>query len=117
MLHARKVSGALVIFPSSVGSICELSMFAPISEIASKTLAIVHKKFENDQSFFRRAMLEVFDSENGKPEFLPYDDHKKCVEAAVAFVKKKYNKLLRDHEKIESAALLSRSYHDTALQK
>jgi hypothetical protein len=117
ILHARKVSGALVIFPSSVGSICELSMFAPISEIASKTLAIVHKKFENDHSFFRCAMLEVFDAENGKPTFLPYDKHEQCVAAAVLFVKKKYNKLLRDYEKMESAELVRRSYHGTALAK
>lgn len=92
-------------------------MFAPISEIACKTLAIVHKKFENDRSFFRRAMLEVFDSENGKPQFIPYDNHEKCVAAAVTFVRKKYNKLLRDYENMESAELTRRKYHGTAFQK
>jgi len=92
-------------------------MFAPISDIASKTLAIVHKKFENDRSFFRRAMLEVFDAENGKPAFLPYDNHEQCVAAAVLFVKKKYNKLLRDYEKMESAELVRRSYYGTVFAK
>ena len=113
MLHAQNACGAIIIFPSSVGSISELGMFAPSSRIANKTLAVVHKQYEKDKSFFRRALLEVFEQENGKCVFINYAKHKSCVEAAVNFVNGKFQKHLRDLYQISDSKLKEANYSGT----
>jgi len=115
MLHANKACGAIIVFPSSVGSISELGMFvfAPSSLISEKTLAIVHKRYEKDKSFFRKALLEIFEQENGKCAFIEYANHKSCVEVAVKFVDGKYQKLLRDLHQIRNSKLKEASYSGT----
>ena len=101
LLQAHKISGAIIVFPSSVGSLCELGMFAPQKLISEKTLAIVHNRYKNDDSFFRKALLEVLAQQNGRFEFLDYSKHDSCVEQAVNFVAGKYQSLLRDFEMIK----------------
>lgn len=113
ILHAKTACGAIIVFPSSVGSISELGMFAPSSRIANKTLAIVHKRYEKDKSFFRKALLVIFEQENGKCAFINYAKHKSCVEAAVNFVDGKYQKYLRDLYEINDSKLKEASYSGT----
>ena len=115
-LQADRISGAIIVYPSSAGSLCELGMFAPDKLISEKSLAIVHKRYEKDSSFFRKALLEVFMARNGRCEFKDYSDHDRCVEIATSFVAGKYQSLLRDHRMIETSELLKRKYHGTALQ-
>ena len=95
ILHADKACGAIVIFPSSVGSMCELGLFAAQHGIAQKTLAVVHKKYEADSSFFRQALLKVFKAENGDVIFKDYANEAECAQAAVDFVDAKYNSFQR----------------------
>ena len=117
ILHARKVSGAIIVYPSSIGSISELGMFAPYEDIAEKILAIVHKRYENDSSFFRKALLEVLKQEKGNREFIDYSDHDACVKAAVDFVNGRYQKLLRDYMAIESGKLKEAKLRGTVFEK
>jgi len=117
MLHARTACGAIIIFPSSVGSISELGLFAPSSNISKKTLAIVHKRYKKDKSFFRKALLEIFEQENGKCAFVDYTKHKTCVDAALKFVDGKYQKLLRDLHQINDSKLQEANYRGTIFAK
>ena len=93
--HARHLSGAVVIYPCSVGSFCEMGMFARERGIAEKMAAIVHSRFEQDTSFFRKGLLEVFQQEKGRLDFLDYSNHKACIEAALRFVEGEYNSAIR----------------------
>ena len=117
ILHARKVSGAIIVYPSSIGSISELGMFAPYGDIAEKILAIVHKSYENDNSFFRKALLEVLRQEKGSREFIDYADEQACINAAVEFVDGQYQKLLRDYIEIESGKLREAKLGGTLFEK
>jgi hypothetical protein len=117
LLHAKKMCGAIIVYPSSIGSICELGMFATDERISEKTFALVHKLFENDNSFFRKALLEVFGQENGKHVFIDYSNHSKCIAAALNFVDGKYQKLLRDYDSIEIAKQKMEKLRGTIYQK
>ena len=117
LLHASKFCGAIIVYPSSVGSISELGMFTPYEVIAEKTLAVVHKPFENDSSFFRKALLEVFVQEKGRREFIDYAQHEFCVNVAVEFVNGKYQKLLRDLMSIKVGKEREGKYRGTRFQK
>jgi hypothetical protein len=116
LLHASKFCGAIIVFPSSVGSISELGLFTPVEKIAEKTLAVVHKAFENDASFFRKALLEVFVQEKGRREFIDYSDHDNCVKLAIEFVNGKYQKLLRDLMKINAGKEIEAKLHGSIFQ-
>jgi hypothetical protein len=91
--HAERVCGAIVVYPSSVGSICELGLFASRQWVCQKTLAIVHELYENDPGFFRQGLLEYFEQEGGRHSFQNYFDHDLSVDKAVKFVNKCYNSL------------------------
>ena len=117
LLEAEKVSGAIIVYPSSAGSLCELGMFAPKKLISEKLLAIVHKRYENDDSFFRRALLEVLDQENGKYKFCNYSDHELCVGEALKFVAGKYQSLLRDIGAVQYADIVKRKHHGTVFER
>lgn len=93
--HAEKMCGAIVIYPSSIGSICELGLFATRTWICEKTLAVVHQQYAYDRSFFRQGLLEVFGQERGTHEFHDYADHQACIAAACKFVRGRYQALLR----------------------
>jgi hypothetical protein len=108
--HARRNCGAVVIYPSSVGSICELTLFASFDKISKKTLAVVHKPYANDKSFFRRAVLEVFDQENGKIEYIDYRRHVDCIKAVRKFVLGKWHKMLRGFDKFEDTLEWSKEH-------
>jgi hypothetical protein len=108
--HARKHCGAVVIYPSSIGSICEFTLFASFDKIAKKTQAIVHKPYADHNSFFMRAVLEVFKQDNGTPEFIDYANHEQCVEAARKYVIGKWHKMLRDFDKHEDSVEWSKEY-------
>jgi hypothetical protein len=92
MLHASKMCGAIVIFPATFGSMAELALFALKPTIAQKTMAIVHKDYEHANSFFRRGLLELFDTWNGKVRYLDHADAETCVRYAERFVEGKYTK-------------------------
>ena len=94
-LQAQLLCGAVVMYPSSVGSICELGMFARQKKIAEKMLAIVHTRYEHDKSFFREGLLEVFQQENGRVRFVDYSKHEACIEAAIRFVSGAYSSVNR----------------------
>lgn len=100
--HALKACGAVVVFPSSVGAICELSIFANFREISQKTVAIIHKDFENEQSFFRLGLIEWFRREKGDRVFHDYFDHERCINEAVRFVKSEYTTRLIRHQAREN---------------
>jgi hypothetical protein len=117
LLQADKISGAVVVFPSSAGSLCELGMFAPQKPISEKTLAIVHKRYARDKSFFRMALLELLAQENGRYEFRDYSDHQECVSEALKFVAGKYQSLLREYIHVERARLFERKVHGTAFHR
>jgi hypothetical protein len=117
VLQAERMTGAVVVFPSSASSLCELGMFSTQKRISEKTLAIVHRAYQNDKSFFRRALLEFLDQDNGKFQFKDYANHEVCVAEAVRFVTGKYQSLLRGFGLIEQAERLKRDLHGTAFDK
>jgi hypothetical protein len=114
--HARLVCGAIIIYPSSIGSFCELGIFSPFEDISKKTLAIVHKPFSNDSSFFRNGLIEVFQQEHGKCEFIDYEEHELCIQAAVKFVKNKFQKMLRDQEWVQYGTRKKKELAGTAFE-
>jgi hypothetical protein len=79
--HAERMCGAIVVYPSSVGSICELGLFASREWLCRKTKAIIHKTYEDAPSFFRQGLLEYFDQEGGKP----VHPRSACLDVAVKF--------------------------------
>jgi hypothetical protein len=91
--HAERMCGAIVVYPSSVGSICELGLFASRQWVCQKTMAIVHRRYENDAGFFRQGLLEYFEQEGGRHSFHDYVDHDACVNEATKFVRKCYHSL------------------------
>jgi hypothetical protein len=117
LLQADKISGAVIVYPSSVGSMCELGMFAPQARISEKTLAIVHKRYKNDKSFFRTALLEVLAQENGRFEFRDYSKHDACIAVAVKFVAGKYQRVLRELGIIERGDSLKKKFRGTIFDK
>jgi hypothetical protein len=90
MEHAERFCGAVVVFPSSVGSFCELSLFATRKSLATKTIALIHKAHENDDSFFRRGLLRILRQGLGTHEFKDYTKVDECVNAACEFVTDRY---------------------------
>lgn len=96
MLHAILACGAIIIFPSSVGSISEMALLAQDEAIASKTMAIVHDAYEKEKSFFRLGVIELFEDYHGKSAFLNYTNHNHCVSFATRFVRRRYNKVMND---------------------
>ncbi len=117
LLGARTVYGAIIVYPSSIGSVSELGMFAPFDEIAVKTLAIVHKRFKNDSSFFRNGLLKVLKQNTGSHEFIDYSNHRACLDSAVEFVDGRYQKLLRDYHDINRGKQKEAQYSGTAFQE
>ena len=95
MDHAEDHCRAIVIIPASVGSICELALFAPERHLSEKTVAIIHKKYENDKSFFVDGIVKLLDDEKGKVRFVDYGEHDKCVEAALKFVNSEWESFYR----------------------
>jgi hypothetical protein len=94
ILEARKVCGAVVIFPASFGSLAELCLFARQGGIAEKTVAIVDKTYESASSFFRRGVLELFETFSGTTKFLDYKDEKACIQRVLTFVEGRYHRVL-----------------------
>jgi hypothetical protein len=99
--HAQRVCGAVVVFPSSIGSFCELSLFAAIEELAKKTIAIVHEAHKNDESFFRKGLLRILRQEHGSVEYSDYSDTAGCIKTACEFVSDRYMKTVRDGDLVE----------------
>jgi hypothetical protein len=100
MFHASKMCGAIVIFPATFGSMAELALFALKQTIAEKTIAIVHKEYEHANSFFRRGLLELFDTWNGKVRYLDHADAETCVRYAERFVEGKYTKFCSEADDV-----------------
>jgi hypothetical protein len=96
MSHANKACGAVIIFPATFGSMAELALFALKASIAEKTLAIVHQDYESAESFFRRGLLELFETYNGKVKYLDYTKTEACVRHAERYVEGKYWKVCQD---------------------
>ncbi len=94
ILEAKRVCGAVVIFPASFGSLAELCLFARPSKIPDKKLAIVDKTYENASSFFRQGVLELFESSSGTIKFVDYKDEEKCIERIIRFVAGRYHRAL-----------------------
>jgi len=77
--HAERLCGAIIVYPSSIGSICELGLFASRKWVCEKAVAIVHERYINDKSFFRQGLLEYFDQEGGRHLFRNYANHDEVV--------------------------------------
>lgn len=92
--HAERLCGAIIVYPSSIGSICELGLFASRKWVCEKAVAIVHERYTNDKSFFRQGLLEFFDQEGGRHLFRNYTNHDDCITEAIKFVRKRYSSLL-----------------------
>ena len=99
--HASKICGAVIIFPATFGSMAELALFTLKESIAEKTLAIVHQDYETSESFFRRGVLELFDTYNGAVRYLNYARSKECVEYAKRYVERKYWKVCQDVDSVQ----------------
>jgi len=104
--HARKMCGAIIMFPTSVGSISELGMFVGFGDLAKKTLAIVHSEFKEQQSFFRVGLLKMLKTQQGTFEFEDYLNADKCIELACEYVDEKWEKLSLDQYRIDHAQAL-----------
>jgi hypothetical protein len=100
------VCGAIIVFPASVGAICELGLFAGVEGVAKKTLAIVHSDFQNHTSFFRVGLLKIFKMRYGSQEFANYSSHDVCVQKAIEFVDERWTKLNLDSGTIADAEVL-----------
>jgi hypothetical protein len=99
--HASKICGAVIIFPATFGSMAELALFALKQSIAEKTLAIVHEDYEASESFFRRGVLELFETYNGGVRYLNYANPAACVGYAERYVQKKFWKLCQDVDNVQ----------------
>jgi len=84
--HASVACGAIVILPSSPGSFCEMGLFSSSDQISKKTLAVVHAKHKNDESFFRKGLVQVFRSQGGTCEYEHYGDKEAVLNAISEFV-------------------------------
>ena len=115
--HARKLCGAIIIFPTSVGAICELGLFAGRPSIAEKTLAIVHSDFKDHQSFFRVGLLNMLKIQRGSYEFEDYLNAQKCIELAVEFAENQWTKLNLDEDLIDEAQSLTLGRKGGAFEK
>jgi hypothetical protein len=105
--HAKKLCGAIIIFPTSVGAISELGLFVGFGSLAKKTLAIVHSEFRDHHSFFRIGLLKMLKIRNGTFEFEDYINAQKCIELALEFVEDQWTKLSLDDDLINEAQLLT----------
>lgn len=104
--HARTLCGAIIVFPTSVGSISELGLFVGFGGIAKKVLAIVHSEFKEHKSFFRVGLLKMLKIRHGAYEFEDYLKADKCTELACDFVDDQWTKLSLDQHQIEEAQVL-----------
>lgn len=104
--HAGKLCGAIIMFPTSVGSISELGLFVGFSGLAKKTLAVVHSEFKEHRSFFRVGLLKMLKIRHGAFEFEDYLNADKCVALATEFVDDQWTKLNLDQHQIDEAKVL-----------
>jgi len=105
--HASKLCGAIVIFPTSVGSISELALFTGMPWIAKKTLAIIHSEFKEHKSFFRLGLLRLLKIQHGQFEFEDYSSAEKCADLAVEFVEDQWTGVSLDKLYIDDAKILN----------
>lgn len=105
--HAGKLCGAIIMFPTSVGSISELGLFVGFGGLAKKTLAIVHSEFKEHQSFFRVGLLKMLKIRHGTFEFEDYQEADKCIDLACEFVDDQWTKLNLDQHLIDEAQVLT----------
>lgn len=101
--HAYRSCGAIVVFASSVGSFCEMGLFSNYVAITQKMLILVHDSYKNSSSFFTNGILELFEQNNGKREFVNFSDHEQCVQIVMKFITGKYTKILREELVLEEA--------------
>jgi hypothetical protein len=105
--HGGRLCGAIIMFPTSVGSISELGMFVGFGGLAKKTLAIVHTEFKEQSSFFRLGLLKMLKIQQGSFEFEDYANAEKCIALACEYVDDKWTKLHLDEQQIEQARVLA----------
>ncbi len=105
--HAKKLCGAIIIFPTSVGAISELGLFVGMRGIADKTLAIVNSDFKEHQSFFRVGLLKMLKIRSGTFEFEDYANAKKCIQTALEFVDDQWTKFSLDNDLIDDAKVVA----------
>jgi len=115
--HAKKFCGAIIIFPASVGAICELSLFANSSQLAEKTVAIVHSEYENHQSFFRVGILKLLRARRGRIEFEDYQDFESCAKHAIEFVEDQWTNFSLEDDAINDGNLLAQKRKGTSFEK
>lgn len=101
--HAHYICGAVIIFASSVGSFCELGLFASYESIISKTIVIVDSKYKDHRSFLNDGLLKIVEQENGRVIFEDYRDHAKCVRIATQYAEGKFTKIQRDFLQLEQS--------------
>lgn len=104
--HARRLCGAIIIFPASVGAISELGLFIGFAGLAKKTLAIVHSEFKEHKSFFRLGLLKMLKIQHGTFEYEDYLDADKCVELACEHVDEQWTKLELDQHVVDQAKVI-----------
>lgn len=105
--HGGKLCGAIIMFPTSVGSISELGMFVGFGGLAKKTLAIVHSEFKEHKSFFRVGLLKMLKIQHGACEFEDYLKAEQCIDLACEYVDEKWTKLNLDEQRINEAQVLT----------
>ncbi len=105
--HGVKLCGAIIMFPTSVGSISELGLFVGLGGLAKKTIAIVHSEFKEHQSFFRLGLLKMLKIRNGTFEFEDYLNAEKCIDLASEFVDDQWTKLNLDQHLLDEAKVLA----------
>ena len=98
MNHAEDLCKAIVIIPASIGSICELTLFAPHKSLSEKTIAIIHKKHSGENSFFISGIVNMFDKQKGKVHYLDYENIEDCVSVALEFVDSEWMRFRQEYK-------------------
>ena len=117
LTHARKLCGAIIIFPASVGAICELGLFAMYPSFAEKTLAIVHSEYEDHKSFFRLGLLKLLKITHGYFEFEDYQNFANCAKQASEFVDDQWTNFSLEDDAIAEGRLLELKRKGTNFEK
>lgn len=115
--HAKKLCGAIIIFPASIGAICELGLFAGDFRLAEKTFAIVHSEYKDHKSFFRLGLLRLLKIGRGTFEFSDYEDFDGCTRQAVDFVEDQWTNFSLEEDAIANGQLLELKRKGTNFEK
>jgi len=77
---------ALIIFPSSPGSFCELGDWAPSPDIAKKMYIIVDQKYAGQPSYVNNGVLALASLQGARVDYISYTDRDDILQSCQAFL-------------------------------